>query len=36
MAAVPKSFDGRRPAQPVSGVSYTTRSIAINASEFIS
>ena len=36
MSAVPKSFDGRRPAQPVQGVSYTTRSIAVNSSEFIS
>tara|TARA_B100001094_G_scaffold144714_1_gene140202 strand:+ start:3262 stop:4533 length:1272 start_codon:yes stop_codon:yes gene_type:complete len=36
MSAIPKSFDGRRPAQPVQGVSYTTRSIAVNSSEFIS
>lgn len=34
MSAVPKSFDGRRPAQPISGVSFLTRQIAINASEF--
>jgi len=35
MSAVPKSFDGRRPAQPISGVSFLTRQPAYNASDFL-
>ncbi len=35
MSAVPKSLDGRRPATPISGVSFLTRQPAYNASDFI-
>ena len=34
MSAVPKSFNGQRPATPISGVSFMTRQPAYNASDF--
>ena len=30
--AIPKSYDGRKPAQPVGGISYVSRIIPINTS----